>query len=83
MILKYSVGVNVPAGWRQVSIVAECEPISPQMARVLNVRSIDGEAPNTTQSRTGARRQEFNGLWWAKREIGKTKRISACSEVTE
>lgn len=82
MKIQYSIGVKVEAGWRQVSIEADAESISPKMARVTRVITIDGESPRYGQSRTGAKRQAFNGLFWAKGEIGKTKRISAC-KVTE
>jgi hypothetical protein len=78
MKIQYSIGVKVDAGWRQVSIVANAELISTKMAKVTQVLTIDGETPNYNQSCTGAKRQSFNGLWWAKGEIGKTKRISAC-----
>ena len=79
MLLSYYIGVLVPAGWRQVSVLARTEKISPGMAKVLEVLTIDGGAPGYGQSRTGAKRQEFNGHYWARNEIGKKKRISACT----
>ena len=83
MILKYSIGVKVPAGWRQVSVIADATQVSPGMAQVTSVREIDGEAPNRNQSRTGAHRQEFDGTFWAGLEVGKKKRLSACRILTE
>ena len=65
-----------------MSILANAKSISPKMARVIDVITIDGETPHYGQSRTGAKRQSFNGQFWARGEIGKTKRISAC-EATE
>jgi hypothetical protein len=81
MKLQYHIGVHVPAGWRQVSVLAEVERISAGMARVINVIEIDGESPGYGQSRTGARRQEFNGHYWAREEIGKKKRLSSCQVI--
>jgi hypothetical protein len=85
MKLKYQSSVKVPAGWRSVNIVAECEQVSPGFAVVKTVELIDGEPPHYGQSRTGAKRQEFNGHYWAKTQIGAKKRISACKilEVSE
>ena len=81
MKILYSIGVKVDAGWRQVSILANAESISQKMVRVIDVITIDGETPHYGQSRTGAKRQSFNGQFWARGEIGKTKRISACEVV--
>ncbi len=83
MKIAYSIGVHVPAGWRQVRIVAEASRVSPGFARVTDVLEIDGEHPSRHQSRTGARRQEFNGQWWAANEVGKRKRLSACRIMME
>jgi hypothetical protein len=82
MRIKYYMGVHVPAGWRQVSVLADAEQISAGMAKVINVVQIDGETPGYGQSRTGAKRQEFNGHYWAREEVGKRKRLSACEVIT-
>lgn len=74
--IKYSTSVKVAAGWRDVNVVAKAA-----MAEVVEVITIDGEEPSRTQSRTGARRQEFNGIWWAKTQIGAKKRVSACEVI--
>ena len=79
--LKYSTSVKVPAGWREVKIVAKAVMVSKAMAEVLEVITIDGEAPNRSQTRTGAKRQEFNGIWWSKTQIGAKKRVSACELI--
>jgi len=83
MKIKYSIGIKVPAGWRQVEIVAIAERISEKMAEITDIELIDGEEPSYKQSRTGANRQKFNGTWWAKTEIGKKKRISSCTVIED
>lgn len=76
--IKYSTGVLVSAGWRQVTITAIAEKTSAKMAKVIEVTEIDGEAPDYGMSRTGAKRQEFNGHYLDRREMGAKKRLSAC-----
>ena len=82
MKIKYSIGVKVPAGWRSVTVIAVAEKISAAMVQVKEILTIDGEKPSYGQSRTGAKRQEFNGMYWANAETGKKKRLSAC-EILE
>ena len=79
MIIEYTASVFTPAGWRGVTIAAYAERISAGMARVIAVRAIDGEDPRPGMSRTGARRQQFNGVGVAAREVGALKRLSACN----
>lgn len=79
--IVYSSAVKVDAGWRHVNIKARAEKISAGMAVVREVIEIDGEAPAYGQSRTGAKRQSFNGKWWAGQQIGAKKRLSACEIV--
>ena len=79
MIIEYTASVFTPAGWRGVTIAAAAERISAGMARVIAVRAIDGEDPRPGMSRTGARRQQFNGVGVAAREVGALKRLSACN----
>lgn len=78
MIIKYYTNVFVDAGWRGVEIEARAKQVSKGMAEVVEVRSIDGEAPVGYVSRTGAKRQTYNASGIAKREVGKKKRLSAC-----
>jgi hypothetical protein len=75
--IKYSIGVKTPAGWRSVSIIAQACAISEKMVTVENVLFIDNEAPGYNQSRTGAKRQQFNGLYFAQNEKGKKKRLAS------
>ena len=79
MKIEYTASVFTPAGWRGVTIAADAERVSAGMARVLAVTAIDGEDPRPGMSRTGARRQQFNGAGVAAREVGARKRLSACS----
>jgi hypothetical protein len=81
MKIKYSIGVKTPAGWRQVDVIASVSPISPAMVQVDIVELIDGETPGSRQSRTGAKRQQFDGRYFASAEAGKRKRLSACTIV--
>jgi hypothetical protein len=83
LTIKYRSSVYVAAGWRSIAIMAEADRISPKMAQVTKIISIDGEAPDYGMSRTGARRQEYNGHSVAQREIGARKRISTCTIVDE
>lgn len=76
--IAYDVGVKVPAGWRSVRIVAAAGKTSEKMATVISVLTVDGESPHYGQSRTGARRQEFNGHYVSSSEVGKKKRLSSC-----
>ena len=83
MQVRYTSSVKVPAGWRSVSVVANVEKVSPAMAKVVDVLFIDGEVPSYGQSRTGAKRQEFNGKYWAEAQIGAKKRLSACEIIAD
>ena len=81
MRIRYNASVYTAAGWRNVSIEADAVRLSPGMAQVEKVVAIDGATPAYGVSRTGARRQEYNGLGVAEREVGARKRISACEVV--
>ena len=77
--LNYTASVFTAAGWRNVTITADADQTSAGMATVTRVTAIDGEAPTYGMSRTGAKRQSFNGQAIAKREAGARKRLSACA----
>ena len=80
--VKYQASVKTLAGWRPVSVVAEATLSGTgKMASITKVTTIDGEVPARGQSRTGAKRQEFDGVFWANREIGAKKRVSACEVI--
>lgn len=77
--IEYTASVMVSAGWRSVTIEAEAEKTSEKMAKVVKILAIDGEEPYGYKSRTGAKRQTYNASGIARREEGKTKRLSACT----
>lgn len=79
MRIEYTASVFTAAGWRSVAITADAERVSDGMARVVAVTAIDSEDPRPGMSRTGARRQQFNGASIAAREVGARKRLSACN----
>lgn len=81
--IRYKSSVKTPAGWRSVQIVAAAERVSDAMAQVKEVLLIDGETPGYQQSRTGAKRQQFNGRYFAGQQIGTKKRISSCEVIHE
>lgn len=81
--IQYKASVMVAAGWRSVTIEALAHRVGSRMARVASVEAIDGEAPTGYLSRTGAARQTFNAAGIARREINKSKRLSACSIIQE
>ena len=83
MKIEYTASVHTRAGWRSVTIAADAERISDGMARVMAVTTIDGEDPRPGMSRTGARRQQFNGASIAAREVNARKRLSACAILEE
>ena len=78
MVITYTSSVKVDAGWRSIGITAKAIRLSPGMCQVTEVLTVDGETPAYGQSRTGAKRQSFNGHYWVRQEIGKKKRISSC-----
>jgi hypothetical protein len=80
--ITYQSSVSTRAGWRGVTVTAEATPSdSGKMAVVENVLLIDDESPDRNASRTGANRQRYNGEYFADREIGKRKRLSACTVI--
>jgi len=79
--IKYTASVFTGAGWRSVTVTADADQISAGMATVTRITAIDGETPSYGMSRTGARRQQYNGQAIAAREIGARKRLSACAVV--
>jgi hypothetical protein len=76
MKIQYTGSVKTPAGWRSVRFTAEARAISAKMICVDKILEIDGEMPGYGMSRTGARRQEYNGKYFAEAEMGKNKRLS-------
>jgi hypothetical protein len=77
MKIKYNISVLTPAGWRGVEITALAEKISDAMLMVKEVIFIDYEIPAHDASRTGAKRQQYNALYFAQKQIGCKKRVSS------
>ena len=78
MKIEYQTSVKTPAGWRSIDVQAIIEKTSEKTGKVTTILLVDGEKPAPGQSRTGARRQQFNGLFVARLEVGKKKRLSSC-----
>lgn len=81
--IKYNASVHTAAGWRGVEIEAVAEKISQKRAKVLSVKTIDGEKVVGTMSRTGAKRQSYYGIGVAHHEQGNVKNLSACEIIAE
>ena len=77
--IEYFTSVCTDAGWRSVWVRATAVMVSAKMAEVTEIYKIGGETPIKSMSVSGSRRQAFNGISIAKREIGSKKRLSACS----
>jgi len=74
---KYNSSVLTPAGWRPVTMTATLVKISEKRATVSAVSEIDGIEVGKYMSRGGAKRQQFNGQYFAELEAGKVKNISS------
>lgn len=83
LVIQYKSSVLTLAGHRSVIIVADAICISLNRCRVIRVTEIDGAKPAYNMSRTGAKRQEFNGLYKAEKEVNKIKNLSSCSNFLE
>ena len=76
MIIKYDSSVKTAAGWRNVTVTAEADKISEKRLIVQKVVDIDGNGSSGYASRTGAKRQEYSGGYFAKQQIGAVKLTS-------
>ena len=83
MIIEYNTSVFTPAGWRGVTVRAEAVRTKPKTASVKRVITVDGTEPVGYASRTGTKRQCYNAKHVALRELGKAKRLSACTIINE
>ena len=79
--IKYSLGVQTRAGWRQVEAIANAKKISEKRVKILEVIDIDGDGCTGWASRTGATRQEYNLGYFAGNEQGKIKNLSSVEIV--
>lgn len=78
MKIEYKTSIKTRAGWRSIDVQAIIEKTSEKTGKVTTILLVDGEKPAHGQSRTGARRQQFNGLFVAQLEVGKKKWLSSC-----
>jgi nitroimidazol reductase NimA-like FMN-containing flavoprotein (pyridoxamine 5'-phosphate oxidase superfamily) len=77
IVIEYSASVNTPAGWRSVWMKGTAKKISEKRCEVVEITHIDNEDVSANMSRTGAKRQQFNGKYFAGGEKGKKKNISS------
>lgn len=81
LVVEYKASVNTPAGWRSVYMKGEAKRISDKRVEVVSITHINDEPVQYNMSRTGAKRQEFNGNYFANQEVGKTKNISSLFSI--
>lgn len=79
--IEYKGSVNTPAGWRSVYYKGTAEKISEKRVRVIEITEIDDEPVKHNMSRTGAKRQQYNGEYFADAEKGKIKNISSLLHI--
>jgi len=83
MKIEYKTSVSTPAGWRSVYMIAEVEKISDKRVKIMAISSIDGENVSQNMSRTGSKRQNFYGDYFAKKELDKIKNLSQVFKIIE
>ena len=83
MKVEYKASVNTPAGHRSVYVIANAKLISPKRCEIVEVVTIDDEEPSRVMSRTGAKRQQYDGIYCASMEVGKKKNLSSLFKVIE
>lgn len=77
----YKGSVSTPAGWRSVDFIGFAEKLSEKRCKITNITQIDGKPVSYNMSRTGAKRQQYNGRYFADAEVGKVKNISSLKIV--
>ena len=75
--VKYNSSVLTAAGWRSITIVAGANYLSAKRVEIISVDSIDGLTPSNNMTRTGSKRQTYNGVYYSNNESGKVKNISS------
>ena len=79
--VKYNSSVLTMAGWRSITIMAQANYLSAKRVEIVSVDSIDGLTPSKNMSRTGSKRQVYDGLYYSNCEAGKIKNISSLELV--
>lgn len=82
LILKYKAAVKTPAGFRQVVVTAEAEPLSDKRAKIIRLVDCDGEGSSGYASRTGAKRQQYSIDYLARCVVGQIKNRATCEEIS-
>ena len=83
MKIEYKASVSTPAGHRSVYVIASAVKLTDKRCQVTEVLTIDDEAPSKFMSRTGAKRQQFDGTYLANNEVSKTKNIGGLFKIHE
>ena len=83
MKIEYKASVNTPAGHRSVYVIAEAKKLSDKRCEVVAVLTLDDEEPAKVMSRTGAKRQQYDGIYCAAQEVGKKKNTAALFNIIE
>lgn len=81
--IEYKASVHTPAGWRSVYMKGTAKKLSEKRVEVIEITHIDDEEVKYNMSRTGAKRQQFNGEYFANQEAGKKKNISSLFGISE
>ena len=79
--VKYKSSVLTMAGWRSITIIAGANYLSAKRVEIISVDSIDGLTPLKNMTRTGSKRQTYDGLYYSNNEAGKVKNISSLEFV--
>lgn len=79
--VKYNSSVLTAAGWRSVTIIAGANYLSAKRVEITCVDSIDGLSPSKNMTRTGSKRQAYDGLYFAGNKAGKIKNVSSLELV--
>ena len=79
--VKYKSSVLTLAGWRSITIMAHANYLSAKRVEITCVDSIDGLVPQKNMTRTGSKRQTYDGIYFAGNEAGKVKNISSLEFV--
>ncbi len=82
LVLRYKAAVKTPAGFRQVVVTAEAEPLSDKRAKVVRLLDCDGEGSGGYASRTGAKRQQYSIDYLARHVVGQIKNRATCEEIS-
>lgn len=82
--IEYTTSVVVDARWRSIVVTALAElNESGKKCTIKEVLLIDGEHPTKYMSRTGVKRQNYNGRYIVERETGVIKIVSKCTKLED